>query len=189
MTNPLLPPQSPPHDAAGIYSFCPMNAITLSYELFPACLLHLGIESVLRMDVHQEKNHFQYNSIPLSGSHPSDSSGSTLGLVMLIRVTNQPIHLPSRRSVRSLSSPPPAVVPVDLVFVLYRSLFRNHQPDGTPFKVCGIAAPWRALAEDHRYLALAELREGTASWAPLSLARVTQRQGGLFIRVLECLFG
>lgn len=43
---------------------------------------------------------------------------------------------------------------------LYRSPMRNHQPNGTPFKVCDIAAPWRALAEDHRYLALAELREG-----------------------------
>lgn len=59
-----------------------MNAITLSYELFPAFFLHLGIESVLRMDVHQEKNHNQYYYVPLSGSHPSDSSGSTLGLVM-----------------------------------------------------------------------------------------------------------
>ncbi|KAL2278297.1 hypothetical protein FJTKL_14565 [Diaporthe vaccinii] len=107
-----------------------MNAITLSYELFAAGPFCIRESSPSCAWAFARRRTISSTTLsPLSGSHPSYSYGSTLGLVMAI------------------------------LFALYRSLIRNHQPSGTPFKVCGIAAPRRALAEDHRYLALAELRE------------------------------
>lgn len=184
-TSPLLFLKSPPHDAAGIYSFLPIDAITLiSYVLSPTCFCIWELSPYCAWTLIRRRT-IPSTTLSLSMSHPSDSSGSTLSLVMSIGVIS-PCHLPPGDRL-DLSSPP-AAVPQGSVFALYRSLFRNHQPNGTPFKVCGIAAPWRALAEDHRYLALAELRERTASWGPFSHGSLT-RAGRMFIRVLECCSG